>query len=104
MPHHFYPLICFHVLVIVNSSAMNIRVHVSFQIRVLSRYMPRSGTAGRQGNSIFSFLRKLHTVLHGGSINLYSHQKMWEGSLYSTPFLTFIACRVLMMAILTSVR
>ena len=33
---------CFHVLAIVNSAAMNIGVHVSFQIMVFSRYMPRS--------------------------------------------------------------
>ena len=33
---------CFHVLTIVNSAAMNIQVHVSFQIIVFSRYMPRS--------------------------------------------------------------
>ena len=39
-------LVCFHVLVIVNSATMNIEVHVSFWIIVLSRYMPRSGTAG----------------------------------------------------------
>ena len=34
---------CFHVLAIVNSSAMNIRVRVSFQIVVLSGYMPMEG-------------------------------------------------------------
>ena len=33
---------------IVNSAAMNIGVQVSFRIRVLSGYMPRSGTAGEK--------------------------------------------------------
>ena len=33
-------LACFHVLAVVNSAAVNIGVHVSFRIRVLSRYMP----------------------------------------------------------------
>ena len=34
---------CFHVLAIVNSAAMNIGVHVSFQIMFFSQYMPRVG-------------------------------------------------------------
>ena len=46
---------CFHVLAIVNSAAMNIGVHVSFQIIVFFGYMPRSGVAGSCGNSFVVF-------------------------------------------------
>ena len=46
---------CFHVLAIVNSAAVNIVVHASFQIMVFCRYMPGSGIAGSCGNSIFRF-------------------------------------------------
>ena len=37
---------CFHVLAIVNSTAVNIGVHVSFSVLVSSVYMPSSGIAG----------------------------------------------------------
>ena len=46
---------CFHVLVIVNSVAMNNEIHVSLSVLVSSVYMPRSGTAGSYGGFIPSF-------------------------------------------------
>ena len=45
---------CFHVLAILSSAAVNIAVHVSFQIMVFSGYMPRSGIDGSYGTSVFS--------------------------------------------------
>ena len=45
----------FHVLAIVNSAAMDIGVHVSFQIRVFSGYMPKSGIVGSYGNSVLIY-------------------------------------------------
>ena len=48
-------LSCFHVLALINSTAMNTEVHVSFRIMVFSGYMPRGGIARSYVSSIFIF-------------------------------------------------
>ena len=46
---------CFHVLVIVNGAAVNIRIPVSLSILVSSGYMLRSGIAVSCGGFISGF-------------------------------------------------
>ena len=58
----------FHVLDNLNSAAMNIGVHVSLWIIVLSGYIPKSGIALSNSNSVFSFWSHLHSVFHSGCI------------------------------------
>ena len=102
MYHNFYiqssvdgQLSCFHVLAIVNSASMNIGIHVSLSVLVSLVYMPSSGISGSYGNSISSFLKNLHTVLHSGCTSLHSYQQCKRIPLFAD---------FLIAAILTGVR
>uniref|UniRef100_A0A8D2A694 Uncharacterized protein n=1 Tax=Sus scrofa TaxID=9823 RepID=A0A8D2A694_PIG len=62
---------------------MNMRLHVSFSKKVLSRYIPKSGISGSYGSSMHSFLRYLQLTFP---------PTVQEGSLFSTPSPAFVIC------------
>ena len=80
---------------------MNIGVHESFQIIIFSGYMSVMGLLHHMVTLFFSFLRKLHIVLHNGCTSLHSHQHHgWVGgvpfSLQPFQHLLFVDfCRLL---------
>ena len=91
----------FFGLAIANSAAMNIIMHVSFQIMIFSGYMPRSGIARSYGSKFyFTFLRDLQAVFHSDCTNLYCHQMYRKFPFFSIQFPSFMICRFSEYAIL----
>ena len=78
--HLLYLLICeehlgsFHVFAIVNSAAVNIGVHASLWVTVLSGYIPRSGLVDHIVILLLVFWWN-SILFHSCCINLHSHQQ-----------------------------
>ena len=84
---------CFHFLAIVNIAAMNIGVHVSFQIMVFPDICPGVGLLDHMASLFLVFLRNSYCFPQ------WLHQftfppTVWEDPVFSTLSPAFVICRL----------
>ena len=84
---------CFQALVTANSAVMDIGMHVSFLIRIFSRYMPGVGLLDPMG-APFWFLEEPPFCSPSWLLQLTLPPTAWEGSFFSTLSPAFIICRL----------
>ena len=100
----FHRQLGLHILAVINTTAVNIWIHVLFWTMVFSGYMPSHGILGGMVVLFAVFLRNLHTILHSGYTNLHPHNRTRRFPFFPHPLQHLLCVDFLMVVILTGVR
>ena len=108
---------CFLVLAIVNTAVVNMNVQISLQSSDFNyfRYIPRNGSAGSYGSSIFNFWTNLHvislvaasisfcpTMVKSSFLSPNPHRHLWSLLLFIIAFLTDVRWYLILVLVCIS--